>query len=187
MSTNRRRIRFTTRTLLTVVSLVAILCAFFGARAVREGRERIATAQITRFGGRFDYEHARSLADDGWPSRLMSFLLYEDLARVTHVSLDRTAILDDDLAILASLPNLEGLDISNTEITDAGIVHLAMIPNLKYINAHNTKLSETGVDELKSRRPLLFVDWRCTRVADRAGAEWLITWRQPRDLGRLEQ
>jgi hypothetical protein len=160
MSTNKRRIRFTTRTLFTVVTLLAILCAFFGARAVREGRERLATAEITRLGGRFDYQHAKSLTRDGWPSRLMSFLFYEGFARVTHVSLDRTGIRDDDLAVLASLPSVEGLDISSTAITDAGVVHLGKLRNLKYVNAHNTRLTETGVHELKTRRPSLVVDWR---------------------------
>ena len=93
-------------------------------------------------------------------SRLMSFVLYEDFTRVTHVSLDRTGILDDDLAVLASLTRLEGLDISNTEISDAGVVHLAKIPNLKYVNAHNTGLTEAGVHEIKSRFPSLVLDWR---------------------------
>ncbi|MCA9170083.1 MAG: hypothetical protein KDB23_20545 [Planctomycetales bacterium] len=160
MSAKKRRIRFTTRTLFAVVTLLAILCAFFGARAVREVREHHATTQITRLGGRFDHQPAGILTRDGWVTRSMSFLVYEGFARVTHVSLDRTRVLDDDLAVLASLPNLEGLDISNTDITDAGVVHLAMLPNLKYINAQRTKLSEAGVNELKSHRPSLFVDWR---------------------------
>lgn len=160
MSAKKRRIRFTTRTLFAVVTLLAILCAFFGARAVREVREHRATTQITRLGGRFDHRPADMLTRDGWVARSMTLLVYEDFARVTHVSLDRTQIRDDDLAVLASLPNLEGLDISNTDITDAGVVHLSMLPHLKYINAQKTKLSESGVNELKSRRPSLFVDWQ---------------------------
>ena len=131
-----------------------------GPRAVREGKERLATAEITRLGGRFDRQHARSLDRDGWPSRWVAFVLYEDMARVTGVSLDGTGIVDDDLATLASLPCLEGLDISRTEITDAGVVHLTKMPNLKYVNAYNTKLTEAGVRELRSRRPSLVVDWR---------------------------
>jgi hypothetical protein len=157
---HKRRFNFSTRTLLLGVAVLAVLFATFGKRAVREVNERRATSEILRLGGRFDYLHARSLPTDGWASRLVSFVVYENFSRVTHVSLDRTGIQDEDLAIVESLPRLEGLDISKTNITDAGIVRLAAIPHLKYVNAHQTKVTEAGVAKLKSRRPSLVVDWR---------------------------
>ena len=161
MSQRRKhRFKFSSRTLLIAISVLAVLFATAGTRTVREVSERHATSEIQRLGGRIDYQHATSLKANGWTSRLMSFVLYEDFTRVTHVSLDRTGILDDDLAVLASLTRLEGLDISNTEISDAGVVHLAKIPNLKYVNAHNTGLTEAGVHEIKSRFPSLVLDWR---------------------------
>jgi len=156
----RRFFRYSLRTLLLSVTLFAILCAMFGARMVREGRERLATAEIIRLGGRFDYRHVSAIEQDGWFSRSISFLFYEDYGRVTGVSLDQTGIVAGDLAVLTSLTRLEGLDISNTEITDAVVPVLAAIPRLKYVNIHNTRLTESGIRELKERRPYLMVDWK---------------------------
>jgi hypothetical protein len=156
----KRRFTFSTRVLLIVISVLAILFASFGQRMSRELQERQAKSDIQRLGGRYDCEHSTSLIMGGWPSRFMAFVLYEDFSHVTGVSLDGTRIVDDDLAVLASLPNLEGLDISGTEITDASVVHLAKLPNLKYVNAHKTKMTNAGVAELKSRHPSLLVDWR---------------------------
>jgi hypothetical protein len=157
---HKRRFRFSSRTLLLGVAILAVLFATLGQRSVRQVNERRATSEILRLGGRFDYQHATSLKADGWSSRLMAFVLYEDFARVTGVSVNRTGIRDDDLAIFKLLTGLEGLDISSTNITDASVVHLAAIPDLKYLNAHQTKLTEAGVAELKSLRPSLLVDWQ---------------------------
>ena len=155
-----RSFRFSLRTLFAVLTAVALLCAVFGPRVVRGAKERRAAAEITCLGGRFDRQRLKSLDRDAWPSRWAAFLLYEDMTRVTGVSLDRTGIVDDDLATLASLPCLEGLDISGTEITDAGLAHLTKVPNLKYVNAHKTRVTEAGVRQLRSGRPSLVVDWR---------------------------
>jgi len=157
----KRRFTFSTRILLIVVTVLAVLFATLGKRMNRELQERRATSAIQRLGGRFDYDQStsRSLMAGGWLFRLTAFVLYEDFFQVTGVSLDSTAIVDDDLATLALLPKLEGLDISSTEVTDAGVVHLAKVPNVKYVNAHKTKMTYAGVAELKSRRPSLLVDW----------------------------
>jgi hypothetical protein len=157
---HKRSFSFSTRTLLLGVAVLAVLFAIFGKRTVREVNERRATSEILKLGGRFDCLHARSLPANGWASRVVSFALYEDFSRVTHVSLDRTGVRDEDLAILESLPRLEGLDISTTRITDAGVESLAAIPHLKYVNVHQTNLTEAGVARLKSQRPSLVVDCR---------------------------
>ena len=88
----------------------------------------------------------------------MANILYEDVGRVTGVSLDGTTVSDDDLAKLASLSLLQGIDISRTGITDAGLSHLEAMPQLRYINAQRTGLSELAVRELKRRRPSLVID-----------------------------
>ena len=78
---SKRRLNFSSRTLFIAVTILAILLASFGNRAVRELQERRTKSEIQRLGGRFDCRHAVSLTANGWPSRFMSLMLFEDFAR----------------------------------------------------------------------------------------------------------
>lgn len=153
-------IRFSIRTLLIGIALVAILCGLFGTRSMHAVRDRQVAFEIRRLGGRFDYANHMSVSDLPWYSRLITLLVYEEFSRITHVSVDGTAVTDEELAHIASLSDLQGIDISNTAITDVGLDHLAKTRSLRYVNAHNTKLTERFVDDLRKRRRSLVVDWQ---------------------------
>jgi len=164
MSTSKR-VRYSTRTLLAGITLVAILLAAFGLRSMHSIRDQHIATEIQRLGGRFDYANYGSVRDLPWCPRLIARLAYEDFSRITHVSVDGTAVTNDDLAQLGSLSHLQGIDISNTQITDAGLDHLAKNPNLQYVNAHKTNLTEGFVSDLRKRRPNLVVDWKSASKA----------------------
>lgn len=155
----KRIATFSIRTSLIAITLIAVLIAAFGARSVRSVRERQIASDIQSFGGRYDYANARATCDLPWHSRLLSHVVYEDFSRISHVSVDGTAVTDDDLSRIALLSHLAGIDVSNTTITDDGLSHLASMPRLRYINAHNTNLTESFVNELRRQRRSLVIDW----------------------------
>lgn len=53
-------------------------------------------------------------------------------------------LTDDDLAYLASLPNLTGLDLRDTAVTDAGLAHLAAL-RLQTLSLRGTKVGERNL------------------------------------------
>lgn len=190
MSNARRYTRFSTRTILVSVGLIAIVFAVAGVRSIRALGERRAVAEVHRLGGQSVCANSAGTNELPWHRRLMANLLYEDLVRVTHVSLARTTVTDDDLAELAflthlrtldisgtaitdaglerlqALPNLRTLDISSTSITNSGLEQLEAMPRLQYVNAHDTQLRGVAVHELRVRRPSLWIDWIPTQTTE---------------------
>ncbi len=120
------------------MTIFSVVCAFFGARVLQIAIEELAVADIQRLGGRVSRQSSRSLADDGWITRTVTFILFEDLAYVTEVSLNRTAITDGEVERLKPLGHLRGLDISNTSISDNALVILADIPSCRVLHEHFT-------------------------------------------------
>jgi internalin A len=71
-----------------------------------------------------------------------------ELPHVHTLSLVGLELHDTDLAGLAHLTALTGLDLSATEVTDPS--PLAMLPNLRVLGLAETKLSKTGIEWVKT-------------------------------------
>lgn len=70
-----------------------------------------------------------------------------------NVGLKNTAITDNDLKLLADLPNLTRIDLTGTEISDEGLANLAG-KNWRMINVKETAVTDSGVQKLKEMFPM---------------------------------
>ena len=72
---------------------------------------------------------------------------------VVAVSLVGEETTDDDLAQIASLAELERLNLYATGVSDAGIVHIKKLSHLKYLNLSYTQVTNQGAAEIRQALP----------------------------------
>jgi hypothetical protein len=72
-----------------------------------------------------------------------------DFPQLTHLSIRRCHLTDDDLESLSGLRQLAILNLSNNPITDAGLVHLSELINLHDLTLDDTKVTEQGLVHLR--------------------------------------
>lgn len=88
------------------------------------------------------------------------------LPKVVQLNLKDTQITDAGLANLAGIGTLARLHLEKTKITDAGLQHLKDLGNLEYLNLYGTAVTDAGLEHLKGLKNLkkLYV-WE-TQVTD---------------------
>ncbi len=77
----------------------------------------------------------------------------EVFSSVTKLDLSNTAITDDALGHLASLPGLVRLDLSGTAITHHGLEVLESLASLEWFNIENTKVGAIRTIRLRHNFP----------------------------------
>ena len=80
--------------------------------------------------------------------------------RLTALALDRTAITDQGLAQFAQpggLRNVQHLYLAETAVTDEGVRHLESIPHLLGVALHETQVTMEMVRRLKQRPELYWI------------------------------
>ena len=165
----RRWFQFRLRTLLALVTLIAVVLGWrlYVWRAEQVVQRR-AISEIQALGGStsvtFD-SYAEAIALGGRKAdNLVLFdrpaLADEDLAVLESAPLTRSLTLvgsqvtDNGLAHLKSLRQLEHLDLKkNQRLTDAGLVHLEEMKNLKRLILIGTKVTPEGVKRLQQKLP----------------------------------
>ena len=85
-----------------------------------------------------DADKAAATALEGKGAKLERDLKTKDKP-VIRANLAKTAITDDDLALVAKFEWLETLDLSDTPITDAGLAHLHGLKKLKQLDLTRTQ------------------------------------------------
>src|SRR5262245_41042919 len=111
--------------------------------------------------------------------------------QVVAVDLTNTWINDDDLALVATLPELRRINLSHTKIGDSGLAHLRPLrkvthlscyycdyvtdggiaylknwQNLEYLNVRGTEVTSRVFEHLKGMKKLRFLDAGFSRVND---------------------
>lgn len=71
----------------------------------------------------------------------------------------RSDFSDGDLALIASLTDLEDLWIDYTDVSDAGLRLLAAMPNLESLDVRDTRVTLDGVQRLRLANPRLRISW----------------------------
>jgi hypothetical protein len=120
--------------LATVFALMLLACIPLSWLAIRARQARTreaAEARINELGGRTVVL---------WPADMEPRRIQLDLAY--------TAVQDEDLKLLAQLPEIEILDLIQTDISDAGIDHLKEFPKLT-IYCSGTRVTHEGVEKLR--------------------------------------
>jgi hypothetical protein len=81
-------------------------------------------------------------------------VLLKTLPKVVQLDLKDTQITDAGLANLAGLTTLSRLHLEKTKVTDAGLAHLKDLGNLEYLNVYGTTVTDAGLEHLKTLKGL---------------------------------
>ena len=163
--------RFSLRSLLLVVTIVGILCAWFSMLLLRAHRQRECVAAIFRLDGTFGYDE--TLHDPPFPSWLWRRLgvdSYSDVIEVDFGIRYRHGIVtppvtDAMLKCVSRLSQLQSLDLSGTQVTDAGLAQLGSLSKLRILNLSNTNVTDVGLTHLVGLSSLRVLDLRGTSVS----------------------
>src|SRR5262245_36066521 len=121
----RRRLRFSLRTLLVLVTIACVGFGWLGMKVRAKQRERAAVNAIRELGGRAEYdfeitygrwnEHQDPPRGPAWLRKLLGD---DAFAKVLAVVLSGRQITDFETTHLEQLPDLKFVWFNNTQITD---------------------------------------------------------------------
>ena len=166
--------QFSLKTLMLAVVVCALPLSWFAVRAERTKKEREATAEIDRLGGKvcYDYQCDESNTQLGGaiapgPAWLRKLRGDDFLASVVCVHVKGGQVTDDVLKRLTDqLANVELLDIERAGVTDAGLAHLDRLSELKCLDLDHTRLSDAGLANLKGLTQLRRLNLCNTNITD---------------------
>ena len=165
----RRWFQFRLRTLMSVVTLIAVLLGWrlYVWRAQQE-QQRQAMAEIQAQGASTSVtfgSYAEAIILQGRKADNVVILdnpqlTDDDLKALDNAPLTRSLYLvgsqitDDGLVHLRNLKQLETLDLKkNKRLTDAGLVHLEGLKNLDQLILIGTQVTPAGVKKLQQKLP----------------------------------
>lgn len=163
---HRGWLRISLRTFLLGITLVAV---WLGIPARRVQQQRAAVKAIEALGGRVSYDVAPSrserrrrnleakeairarrrpptYSDRPWaPQWLVDRFGIDWFANVTYADLSTTLCTDEDLQVLALLPDLERLGLSHVPyVTDNGLANLKGLKRLRAVSLFGNELTIAG-------------------------------------------
>jgi hypothetical protein len=138
-----RRLRFSLKTLLIVVTLLALWLGYTAHRARQQ--EQVVEA-ILDVGGRVTFAHQRgedhkdgartydTRKEPNAPSWLVTTIGADYFRKVDSISLVNVPVTDEWLEQLGKLSSLDSLLLRNTNITGKGVARLHLLPKLEVLN-----------------------------------------------------
>ena len=168
--------RFTIRTGLAVVAVVAILCAYVSSIINSlTPLSRHYDAIYWEHGAAVHYEPIKKhrwlhpFLSQTYDTTIDSVVLFKPehdgetlSAVIPHInefdsfrqlSIQGSSITDDDLAKLVDLKHMEDLHLTGTNFSDAGLVHLARLEKLDSMLISNTRITANGLKRLREALP----------------------------------
>jgi hypothetical protein len=155
----RRWFRFSLRSLLLLVALIAVPLAW---KVNQVRNQRIVVAEVQRLHGRVYYDHqvtrsrfgfGPSLGQSPGPAWLTRFLGDDFFADVVGVAVFYGAT-DQTIAQIATLPHIERLVVHSDQVTDAGLEHLAAQSKLTSLHLTSSKVTRRGLAHLAGLKAL---------------------------------
>jgi hypothetical protein len=172
----RWRFQFSLRSLMILTLAVAIPCSWLAVEMKRARAQRAAIETVTRLGGSVLYDYQK---EKGQPWNCFDFkntppfplwlnnAVGEDCFRtVVQVVFRKTAVADNDLAILQNFPDLEAIDLVDTQVTGSGLVHLEGMAKLKSLSLWNSPVNDRGLSHLNNLTELRALILDGTKVTD---------------------
>ena len=126
-----------------------LFCAallLFAVSAAADEKRDAALAMVSRLGG--------TVTLDG--------------TKVVKVDLKKTAATDDDIALLAALPELRELNVFRTAMTDKGLAALEDLEHLETLLMGGTKVTDAGLAALLDHPRLKKISVFDTQIGDAA-------------------
>jgi hypothetical protein len=161
------------RTLLIIMTVFAAWMAWVSHRAQQQ---KIAVQMIRTLGGDIIYDYQKrkdknigDIDPEALPPGsvwLRNFIGEDYFQSVVQVSLTKTSVTDDDLAVLEKLPDLEILDLTETKITSKGLAHLEGMRRLKSLFLFKTFVDDGGLAHLENLTDLRVLSLECTKITD---------------------
>lgn len=158
----RRRFQFSLRTMLIVMTLVAVWTGWTVSKAQRRQR---AIAAIERLGGFIDYKHKwkdgefRPNAEPPGPTWMRKILGERFAAEPLEIQLFADGRMrpieftDSEAAEISQFGELTWLVLMDTKLTDAGLRHFHRLKKLGRLDLERTAVTDVGVAELKRVLP----------------------------------
>ncbi|QEG33680.1 hypothetical protein [Bythopirellula goksoeyrii] len=159
------RPQFSVRTLLLVVTILAVVSAIVGREVRRAYNELSAAKRLEKLGAEVVYDvkyicesNAITRDDEARTPSLVKRLVGIEGSSVNYVILNlqflrqgkkNNKIKDDCMVDIASFNNLKVLDMRGTGITDAGLVHLYALTELEFILVSGTQITDNGIRRFK--------------------------------------
>ncbi len=163
----RRWSRFGLRTAFGVLTIVAILLAFWIAPALRQ---RWVVEKIQRLGGTVDFDAPLRHQDPSGPGREPSppdwlrAIIGEDMRSVTLQRQDLTG--SGALDFVAKLHGLECLSLSHSKFEEEKLAQLKDCPSLRDLFLGHTQVGDKGIAFLRHASELEKLNLAYTRVTD---------------------
>ena len=142
------------------VALVGVLSGCGGPAESLHPDEAAAVAAIRKLGGKVEFDAERRAIKVHLHATAVQnddLVLLAKLPNLQNLSLGKTQIGDDGLAHLAGCARLETLSLNSTNVTDSGLKPLMKLVNLKTLNVQETKVSRAGSAQLRRALPDLKV------------------------------
>lgn len=167
-----RWMRFSLRTFLLVITLVAIWIGFKCQRA-REQANAVAALQKLSVQVIYDwqyrmgrYELPPTSAKPSAPEWLRKAVGEHFFQTVVRIDGNFAQIHDADLKILEQLPEIRYVSLCDTSVTDEGMRYIAALPNVQFVVLAATKVGDAGLKQLTKAKTLRSVTLPITRVTD---------------------
>ncbi len=169
---SRLRFQFSLRSLLVLMTAVAIVCSWFSVRMQEARRQREAIEAIdglARYGYQLDGNggYLPGTPEPPGPPWLRNLVGVDFLSDVR--GLYYAAVTDAGLARLVhlkGLTNLKELWLDDTQVTDAGLIHLKGMTSLRALWLNGTQVTDDGLVHLKGLTSLQGLWLNGTQVTD---------------------
>jgi internalin A len=102
-----------------------------------------------------------------WIRKLGGKFEQDSTGNIVAVNLSSTWVNDTEMLRLASLPKLEGLDLSHTRISDEGLLHIRPARQICDLNLlYAEQITDLGLNAIKAWTNLKRLNVRGTRISD---------------------
>jgi len=80
--------------------------------------------------------------------------LSEAKEQISWINFSRSELKDEDIKILADMPNLTKVRLENNPISDAGVKYLENLQHLEYLNLYGTKVTDAAIPSFEKMKGL---------------------------------
>ena len=166
-------LRFSLRSLLVVVTLLAVGLGWFAYWRDAKRREEAAREWVLHHGGGVGQVDGREMSQRPlWVQRLALVLPEECLRTVYYVDFPKDTT-DADLEVLRDLPNLTQVNLNEAaSITPAGLAPLAELPRLEVLYLNQTPARDEGLAHARHLHGLKEIWIEHTGITD-ASIPWI--------------